>query len=86
LRRILTIKETRIKYLLAEDKLYEIEKLSFYTFSIVAKETDLTAADVPKEEIFLITDFIKDFHVKLRNWKGNLVKFEDFVKNEKVVP
>lgn len=43
-----------------------MEKISFYDFTVVVKETDLTVGDVPAEEIFDITDF-RDFKVTLRN-------------------
>lgn len=77
------INETRIKYLLIVDKLYEIEKISFYYFTVSAKETDKTISDVPAEEIFDITDF-KDFKITLRNWHGNVVDFAEYVKNRKL--
>ena len=83
LRRISAINETRIKYIRVLDKLYEIEKISFYYFTVTAKETDLTISDVPIEEIFDITDF-KDFKITLRNWHGNVVDFVNYVKNRKL--
>ena len=83
LRRILKINETRIKYIRVLDKLYEIEKISFYYFTVSAKETDKTIPDIPAEEIFDITDF-KDFKITLRNWHGNVVDFMEYVKNRKL--
>lgn len=83
MRRILKINETRIKYIRVADKLYEIEKISFYYFTVSAKETDKTISDVPAEEIFDITDF-KDFKITLRNWHGNVVDFMEYVKNRKL--
>lgn len=80
LRRISTINNTRIKYIKVADKIYEVEKISFYDFSIVAKETDKTISDVPAKEVFAITDF-KDFKITLRNWHGNVVDFAEYVKN-----
>ena len=84
-RRISTINETKIKYIkIADDsKLYLVDKISFYNFTVVAKETDLTISDVPAEEIFDITDF-KDFKITLRNWHGNVVNFMEYVKNRKL--
>ena len=83
MRRISKI-NTRIKYIkIADDsKLYSVEKISFYDFTVVAKETDLTVGDVPAEEVFDITDF-RDFKVTLRNGHGNVVNFADFMKNRK---
>ena len=82
-RRILEIIETKIKYILVCGKLYEIEKISFYDFSVRAKETDKTIDDVPLEEVFDISDF-KEFHITLRNWHGNLVDFKEYLKNRKM--
>lgn len=65
------------------NKLYEVEKISFYDFSVQAKETDKTISDVPAEEVFDITEF-KDFKVTLRNWHGNVVDFTEYVKNRKM--
>lgn len=82
LRRILKINETRIKYIKVLDKLYEVESISFFYFTVSAKETNMTMADVPAEEVFDLTDF-KEFHVTLRNWHGNLVDFKNYVENQK---
>ena len=79
------INETRIKYIRVADKLYEIEKISFYYFTVSANETDKTIDDVPDEEVFDLTDF-KEFHIKLHNWHGNVVDFAEYVKNRKVNP
>lgn len=65
------------------DKIYEVEKISFFDFSVQAKETGKTILDVPAEEVFDLTDF-KDFKVKLRNWHGNVVDFKKYVENRKV--
>lgn len=83
-RRISAINDTKIKYIkIADDsKLYSVDKISFYDFTVIAKETDLNVDDVMAEEVFDITDF-KDFKVTLRNWHGNVVNFADFVKNRK---
>ena len=77
------INETRIKYIRVADKLYKVETISFYYFTVSAKETDKTISDVPAEEIFDITDF-KDFKITLRNWHGNVVDFMEYVKNRKL--
>lgn len=72
-----TINDTKIKYIKIgdTDKLYEVEKISFYDFSIKAVETDLKIADVPEEEVFDISEF-KDFRVTLKNkGMGKVVEF-----------
>ena len=61
------------------DKLYEVEQISFFNFSVTAKETDKTIDDVSACEVFNITDF-KDFNVKLCNWHGKVVDLEEYVK------
>ena len=62
------INDTKIKYIKIDDvdKLYQVEKISFYDFSIKAVETDLKIGDVPENEIFDISDF-KEFRVTLKN-------------------
>ena len=77
------INETRIKYIRVADKLYKVETISFYYFTVSAKETDKTISDVPVEEIFDITD-LKDFKITLRNWHGNVVDFMEYVENRKL--
>ena len=72
--------DTRIKYIRVWDKIYEVEKISFFTFEVSAKETDLTLADIPAEQVFDISHF-KEFHVKLRNWHGNVTSLIDYQKS-----
>lgn len=70
----------QIKYIRVLDKIYEVERISFFTFEVEAKETDLTLADIPEEEVFNISNF-KEFHVKLRNWHGNVTSLIDYQKS-----
>ena len=76
-RRTQTINDTKIKYIKIDgtDKLYKVEKISFYDFSIKAVETDLKVGDVAENEIFPVEEF-QDFKVTLKN-KGvdNIVEF-----------
>lgn len=82
MRRISAIIDTKIKYIKVANKIYEVEKISFFNFTVQAKETDKTISDVPAEEVFDLTDF-KEFKVTLRNWQGNIVDFMEYVKNRK---
>ena len=82
MRRISAINDTRIKYIKVLDRIYEVEKISFFNFTVQAKETNKTISDVPAEEVFDLTDF-KEFKVILRNWQGNIVDFMEYVKNLK---
>lgn len=74
-----TINDTKIKYIKIgdADKLYKVEKISFYDFSIKAVETDLKVGDVAQNEIFDISD-LKDFKVTLKN--GNVDNIVEFPK------
>ena len=72
-----TISDTKIKYIKIGDteKLYKVEKISFYDFSIKAVETDLKISDVPEEQIFSISEF-KEFRVTLKNKDvSNIIQF-----------
>lgn len=68
---------TKIKFILVTDKIYKVTRTDFNNLIIEASETDLVAADVPADEVFDLADF-KEFRVRLRNWKGNIVKFPGF--------
>ena len=79
-RRYTTINETKIKYLKAADRIYKVTNINFSTLTLEASETNLLASDVPAEELFDAMEF-KDFRVRLRNWKGNLIDFAEFMKS-----
>ena len=78
-RRTQKINDTKIKYIRIDsiNKIYEIEKISFYDFSIKAVETDLRVGDVAENEIFDISE-LKDFKVTLKN--GNVDNIVEFVR------
>lgn len=78
-RRTQTISDTRIKYIkiCGTDKIYKVEKISFYDFSIRAVETDLKVGDVAENEVFNISGF-KEFRVTLKN--GNVDNIVEFVR------
>lgn len=60
---------TKIRYLKVTDKIYEIVKISFFYMSIEAVETELSADDVPENELWDIVEF-KHYKVKLINNSG----------------
>lgn len=68
---------TKIKFILVADKIYKVTRTDFNNLIIEASETDLVAADIPADELFYLMDF-KEFRVRLRNWKGNIIKFPGF--------
>lgn len=82
MRRITTINSTKIKFIKVLDRIYAVDKISFFDFSVEAHHTDLSLADVPEEEVFDITE-LKDFRIKLHNWSGKLVDFVEYCKNRK---
>lgn len=45
IRRILTINDTKIKYLSVADKIYKVTNIDFHRLAIKASETDLSIAD-----------------------------------------
>ena len=75
----MAINETRIKYLLVVDKIYELTSINWLHFALEARETDLRVADVPDSEVFQIDDF-SDFKVRLVNGSGvaKIVDFEEW--------
>lgn len=77
------LNNTKIKYLLVCDKLYEVTDINFSDLTLEASETDLLVPDIPAEEIFRFEDF-KEFRVTLRNWQGKVVNFADYVENRKL--
>lgn len=60
---------TKIKYLKVNQKIYSINRISFFYMSIEAVETELSADDVPENEIWDIGDF-RNYKVKLINNNG----------------
>lgn len=78
-RRITTIKETKIQYLLVENKIYKVTDINFADLTLEAIITDLLVSDVPSEQLFDLMDF-KEFRVRLKNWQGKIVDFTEYVK------
>lgn len=72
------INETKIKYLLVVDKIYEVTSINWLHFALEARETDLNVGDVPDNEVFPIEDF-SDFKIRLVNGSGvaKIIDFED---------
>ena len=72
--------DTKIKYIKVLDRLYEVERISFFTFTVEAKETELTINDVPEQEVFDLSNF-EEFKVRLNNWQGNIIDLMEYLKN-----
>lgn len=66
------------------DKLYFVEKISFYSFSATIRETNKTVENVPVKEIFDVTDMVDhNFSINFGNWHGKLEDFVKIVKEQK---
>lgn len=82
-----TINNTKIKYIKIgdTDKLYEVQKISFYDFSIKAVETDLKIADIAENEVFPIEELSGDFRIRLVNVRsmGELIDYAEWMKRNR---
>lgn len=80
-----SLNNTKIKYLLVMDKLYEVTEIDFSELTLEASEIDLLVSDVPAEEVFRL-DELQEFRIRLKNRKGvaEVINFADYVKNRKV--
>lgn len=47
----------KIKYINISDKIYRVIHISFFTMELVAKETTLSTATVPENEVFDVMDY-----------------------------
>ena len=75
---------SKIKYLSVADKIYKVTDIDFCNLTIEASETDLSIADVPKNEIFPLEDF-REFRIRLCNddRMGAIVDFVEWVKRKR---
>ena len=48
--------------------------------TLMSIETDLAASDIPASELWDIAD-LKEFRIKLKNWKGNVIDFQEWVRS-----
>lgn len=48
---------SNIKYINLLNKIYRVTYISFFTMELVAEETTLTVAVVPKDEVFDVLDY-----------------------------
>lgn len=69
---------TEIKYLIVQNKLYQITDISFYYMKIEAVETDIPVTHVPEQEVWNLEMF-KDYHITLIN-NGGEAEIIDFEK------
>lgn len=84
-RRIPTINNTKVKYLLVADtKIYEVTDINWPHSCLEAKETALSVGDVPESKLWDIGEF-EDFHVRLVNGDGvgKVIDFGEWVRSNK---
>lgn len=67
-----------MKYIAVANKLYEINRISFFYMTVIAEETNLSMDDVPESEVWDISEFER-YEVKLINsgGKAEIVDFEE---------
>lgn len=65
-RALLSENISKIQYLSVVDKIYKVKNIDFHNLTIEATKTDLSIADVPKNEIFPLEDF-REFRIRLCN-------------------
>ena len=72
---------TKIKFLNVAGKIYQVIDISFFHMTIEATETNLTAADVPTDELWDIRE-VERYKVRLINndGMGEIVDFGEFKK------
>lgn len=74
---------SKIKYLQVLNKVYQVIYISFFYMKIAAVETDLSADDVPADELFDLMLF-KDYEVKLVN-NGGQAKIIDLQARKNLI-
>lgn len=75
----MTTNISKIKYINACDKLYQVTDIDITNLTITAKETNLTISDIAPDTVFDIDDFT-EFRVRLCNYGGNVIDFAENVK------
>lgn len=70
---------TKIKYISAQNKLYQVTDINFSDLTLEASETNLLASDVPPEQLFDVMEF-REFRVRLRNGTGKVIDIEEYLK------
>lgn len=65
-RALLSENISKIQYISVADKIYKVTDIDFCNLTIEATETDLSIADVPENEVFLVEEF-DEYRVRLIN-------------------
>ena len=58
---------TKIKYVTIDNKLYQVKAISFYRMTMTLVPCDMSIDAVPKDEVFLVEECRRDFHVTIEN-------------------
>ena len=54
-----------------DTKIYKVTDIDFCDMTIEASETDLSIADVPEDEVFLIEELLVGYRITLINSNGS---------------
>lgn len=68
------------------DKNYEVTDIDFSNFTLEAKETGLSIADIPESELWDISD-LEDYKIKLINdgGKAEVIDMAEYLNNKEYV-
>lgn len=58
---------TKIKYVVIDDKLYQVKAISFYYMSVTLVPCDTPIDVVPKDEVFSLEECRRDFVITIEN-------------------
>ena len=56
---------------MTDTKIYKVTDIDFCDMTIEASETDLSIADVPEDEVFLIEELLVGYRITLINSNGS---------------
>lgn len=58
---------TKIKYVAIGDKIYVVDKLSFYHMSMMLMPCDMEKTEIPEDEVFPLDELKADFKIEIIN-------------------
>ena len=76
---------SKIQYIsVANSKIYKVTDIDFCNLTIEASETNLSIADVPKDEVFPAEE-LREFRIRLcnANGMGEVIDFGEWVKKNR---
>lgn len=58
---------TKIKYVIINNKLYQVKAISFYRMTMTLVPCDTPIDDVPADEVFPVEECRRDFRITIEN-------------------